>query len=197
MGAPQSNLPQHLRTFVEPQIEQFSLRMEPVAAVCTRRFRNRSARDSSGRRHSARTALSACTRCGLRNRSSSRSARRTSPASSPDRAQRSNRCRTCPPRHPPSARTSRRSPQAGGTTRCLMQEGVLYESTSITYTPGYFDGMRKRFPDDFRDVEATIRAGRRREPSRRDALHPEIVHPPSGHRCPEPRRTSTRRRSKR
>lgn len=30
MGAPQSNLPQHLRTFVEPQIEQFSLRMEPV-----------------------------------------------------------------------------------------------------------------------------------------------------------------------
>ena len=30
MGAPQSNLPQHLRTFVEPQIEQFSLRMERV-----------------------------------------------------------------------------------------------------------------------------------------------------------------------
>lgn len=48
--------------------------------------------------------------------------------------------------------------QTGGTARCLMRAGDLYESTSITYTPGYFESLRKRFPDDFGDAEATMRA---------------------------------------
>ena len=39
-----------------------------------------------------------------------------------------------------------------------MRAGDLYESTSITFTPGYFDSLRKRFPDDFGDAEATMRA---------------------------------------
>lgn len=48
--------------------------------------------------------------------------------------------------------------QTGGAMRCLMRAGDLYESTSITYTPGYFESLRKRFPDDFGDAEATMRA---------------------------------------
>lgn len=39
-----------------------------------------------------------------------------------------------------------------------MRAGDLYESTSITYTPGYFESLRKSFPDDFGDAEATMRA---------------------------------------
>ena len=48
--------------------------------------------------------------------------------------------------------------QTGGTARCLIRAGDLYESTSITNTPGYFESLRKRFPDDFGDAEATMRA---------------------------------------
>ena len=39
-----------------------------------------------------------------------------------------------------------------------MRAGDLYKSTSITFTPGYFESLRKRFPDDFGDAEATMRA---------------------------------------
>ena len=46
--------------------------------------------------------------------------------------------------------------QTGGTTRCLMRAGDLYESTSITYTPGYFESLRKRFPDDFGSGETDV-----------------------------------------
>lgn len=46
--------------------------------------------------------------------------------------------------------------QTGGTTRCLMRAGDLYESTSITYTPGYFESIRKRFPDDFGSGETDV-----------------------------------------
>lgn len=61
MSALRTATPQHLRTFVEPQIEQLSFQEKSVAAVCTRRFRNRSAKGFSGRRRSARSASSVCT----------------------------------------------------------------------------------------------------------------------------------------
>ena len=48
--------------------------------------------------------------------------------------------------------------QTGGTTRCLMQADVLYESTSITYTPDYFDRLSKEFPDDFEGADETMRS---------------------------------------
>lgn len=46
--------------------------------------------------------------------------------------------------------------QTGETTRCLMRAGDLYESTSITYTPGYFESLRKRFPNDFGSGETDV-----------------------------------------
>ena len=48
--------------------------------------------------------------------------------------------------------------QAGGTMRCLLHAGVLYESTSVTYTPDYFDGLAKAFPGDFRSADEAMQS---------------------------------------
>ncbi len=159
MGTPQSNLPQHLRTFVEPQIEQFSLRMEPVRCGLYATLP-----ESLGEGFLWTAAL------GEDCLVSVHSLRLKKPFVLEERPtdfscifSGSRATLQSMPNVPAPAPAERENlaafSQAGGTTRCLMQEGVLYESTSITYTPGYFDGMRKRFPADFRDVEATIRAG--------------------------------------
>lgn len=86
--------------------------------------------------------------------------------------------------------------QTGGTTRCLMRAGDLYESTSITYTPGYFESLRKRFPDDFGDAEATMRAlGSAGPPAEVRAILRSVT--PNGPRCPGQHRISTQKCSKR
>lgn len=43
-------------------------------------------------------------------------------------------------------------------TRCALQAGALYESTSITYTPECLDRLRKAFPGDFDDVDEAMRS---------------------------------------
>ena len=144
MGAPQSNLPQHLRTFVEPQIEQFSLRMEPVRCGLYATLP-----ESLGEGFLWTAAL------GEDCLVSVHSLRLKKPFVLEERPtdfscifSGSRATLQSMPNVPAPAPAERENlaafSQAGGTTRCLMQEGVLYESTSITYTPGYFDGMRKR-----------------------------------------------------
>lgn len=180
MGAPQSNLPQHLRTFVEPQIEQFSLRME-----CVRCGLYATLPESLGEGFLWTAALGED--CLI----SMHSLRLKKPFVLEERPtdfscifSGSRATLQSMPNVPAEAPAERENlaafSQAGGTTRCLLQEGVLYESTSITYTPGYFDGMRKRFPRRFQGRRSGDPRGRRREPSRRDALHPEIVYPRAG-----------------
>ena len=59
-----------------------------------------------------------------------------------------------------------------------MRAGDLYESTSITYTPGYFESLRKRFPDDFgsgeTDVARVARGGIRAHLSVRRGISPNV-----------------------
>ena len=60
---------------------------------------------------------------------------------------------------PPSERENLAAfSQAGGVTRCALQAGALYESTSITYTPECLDRLRKAFPGDFDDVDEAMRS---------------------------------------
>ena len=44
------------------------------------------------------------------------------------------------------------------TKLAVMQADVLYESTSITYTPDYFDRLSKEFPGDFEGADETMRS---------------------------------------
>lgn len=158
MSALRKALPQHLRTFVEPQIEQLSLRVEPVRCGLYATLP-----ESLGEGFLWTAAL------GEDCLVSMHSIRLKKPFVLEERPTDffcvfSGSSATL--RSLPNARaeaTAEREnvlsfSQAGGTTRCLMQAGDLYESTSITYTPGYFEGMRKRFPDDFGGAEATMRA---------------------------------------
>lgn len=157
MSALRAAIPQHLRTFVEPQIEQLSLRMEPVrcglyaalpeslgegflwtaalgedclVSVHSLRLKRPFVLEERPTDFSCVFSGSRATLQSLPN----------APASTP--AERENLAAFS---------------QAGGATRCLMRAGDLYESTSITYTPGYFEGLRKRFPNDFGDAEETMR----------------------------------------
>lgn len=158
MSALRAAIPQHLRTFVEPQIEQLSLRMESVRSGLYATLP-----ESLGEGFLWTAAL------GEDCLVSMHSIRLKKPLILEERPTDffcifSGSSATL--RLLPNARaevTAEREnvlsfSQAGGTTRFLMQAGNLYKSTSITYTPGYFEGLRKRFPDDFGDAEATMRA---------------------------------------
>ena len=158
MSALRVAIPQHLRTFVEPQIEQLSLGMEPVRCGLYATLP-----ESLGEGFLWTAAL------GEECLVSMHSIRLKKPLILEERptdffcvfSGSSATLRSLPNAH--AEATSEREnvlsfSQTGGTTRCLMRAGDLYESTSITFTPGYFDSLRKRFPDDFGDAEATMRA---------------------------------------
>lgn len=158
MSALRAAIPQHLRTFVEPQIEQLSLGMEPVRCGVYATLPK-----SLGEGFLWTAAL------GEECLVSMHSIRLKKPLILEERptdffcvfSGSSATLRSLPNAH--AKATAEREnvlsfSQTGGTTRCLMRAGDLYESTSITYTPGYFESLRKRFPDDFGDAEATMRA---------------------------------------
>lgn len=158
MSALRTAIPQHLRTFVEPQIEQLSLRMESVRCGLYATLPK-----SLGEGFLWTAAL------GEECLVSMHSIRLKKPLILEERptdffcvfSGSSATLRSLPNAH--TEATAEREnvlsfSQTGGTTRCLMRAGDLYESTSITYTPGYFESLRKSFPDDFGDAEATMRA---------------------------------------
>ena len=196
MSALRTAIPQHLRTFVEPQIEQLSLRMESVRCGLYATLPK-----SLGEGFLWTAAL------GEECLVSMHSIRLKKPLILEERptdffcvfSGSSATFRSLPNAH--TEATAEREnvlsfSQTGGTTRCLMRAGDLYESTSITYTPGYFESLRKSFPDDFGDAEATMRALGSAGPPPRFA--PSLGRsPPNGPRCPGQHRISTQKRSKR
>ncbi len=156
MDALQSNLPQHLRTFVEPQVEQLSLAMEPIrcglygmlpeslgegflwtaplggdclVSMHSLRLKKPLVLEERPTDFSCIFSGSRATFLSLPNADASSSAETENLAA---------------------------FSQEGGTTRCLMQAGVLYESTSITYTPDYFDRLARAFPDDFESADEAM-----------------------------------------
>ena len=158
MSALRAAIPQHLRTFVEPQIEQLSLRMESVRCGLYATLPK-----SLGERFLWTAAL------GEECLVSMDLIRLKKPLILEERPtdffcvfSGSSATLRSLPNAPAQAVAERENvvsfSQAGGTTRCLMQAGALYESTSLTYTPGYFEGLKKRFPDDFGNTEDTMRA---------------------------------------
>lgn len=156
MGALRTAIPQHLRTFVEPQIEQLSLRMESVrCGLCA------TLPKSLGEGFLWTAAL------GEGCLVSMHLIRLKKPIILEKRptdffcvfSGSSATLRSLPNAH--TEATAEREnvlsfSQTGGTTRCLMRAGDLYESTSITYTPGYFESIRKRIPDDFGSGETDV-----------------------------------------
>lgn len=156
MSALQTAIPQHLRTFVEPQIEQLSLRMESVRCGLYATLPK-----SLGEWFLWTAAL------GEGCLVSMHSIRLKKPLILEERptdffcvfSGSSATLRSLPNAH--TEATAEREnvlsfSQTGGTTRCLKRAGDLYESTSITYTPGYFESLRKRFPDDFGSGETDV-----------------------------------------
>lgn len=157
MNPLRSALPQHLRTFVEPQIEQLSLKVEPIRCGLYATLP-----ESLGKGFFWTAAL------GENCLVSMHSLRLKKPFVLEERPtdffcvfSGSRATIQSLPNALGKAITERENivsfSQAGGSTCCLMQAGALYESTSITYTPGYFESMKKRFPEDFGNAEATIR----------------------------------------
>ena len=155
MSALRTAIPQHLRTFVEPQIEQLSLRMESVRCGLYATL------PKSLGEGFLWTAL------GEECLVSMHLIRLKKPLILEKRptdffcvfSGSSVTLRSLPNAH--TEATAKREnvlsfSQTGGTTRCLMRAGDLYESTSITYTPGYFESLRKRFPDDFGSGETDV-----------------------------------------
>lgn len=158
MGAVRSHLPQHLRAFVEPQIEQLSFNMEPLRCGLYATLP-----ESLGEGFLWTAAL------GEDCLVSVHSLRLKRPFVLEERPSDflcvfsgSRATLRSLPNAPVEAIAERENlvafSQAGGSTRCLLQAGTLYESTSVTYTPGYFDDLRKRFPNDFGGAEAAFRA---------------------------------------
>ena len=156
MDALQSNLPQHLRTFVEPQVKQLSLAMEPIrcglygtlpeslgegflwtaplggdclVSMHSLRLKKPLVLEERPTDFSCIFSGSRATFLSLPNADTSSSAETENLAA---------------------------FSQEGGTTRCLMQAGVLYESTSITYTPDYFSRLTRAFPGDFENADETM-----------------------------------------
>lgn len=156
MSALRTAIPQHLRTFVEPQIEQLSLRMESVRCGLYATLPK-----SLGEGFLWTAAL------GEECLVSMHLIRLKKPLILEERptdffcvfSGPSATLRSLPNAH--TEATAEREnvlsfSQTGGTTRCLMRAGDLYESTSITYTSGYFESIRKRFPDDFGSGETDV-----------------------------------------
>lgn len=156
MSALQTAIPQHLRTFVEPQIEQLSLRMESVRCGLYATLPK-----SLGEGFLWTAAL------GEGCLVSMHSIRLKKPLILEERptdffcvfSGSSATLRSLPNVHTEATAERENAlslSQTGGTTRCLMRAGDLYESTSITYTPGYFESLRKRLPDDFGSGETDV-----------------------------------------
>ena len=158
MNALRSSMPQHLRTFVEPQTEQLSIKMEPIRCGLYGRLPDALGEgflwtvplgdDCLVSRHSLRLKEPLVLEERPTDFSCIFSGSRATFLSLPGTSASS------------SAETENLAAfsQAGGTERCLMQAGVLYESTSITYTPEYFEKLAKAFPGDFDDADETMRS---------------------------------------
>lgn len=158
MSALRTATPQHLRTFVEPQIEQLSLRMKSVRCGL---YATLPKSLGEGFLWTAALGEECLVRMHL--------IRLKKPLILEERptdffcvfSGSSATLRSLPNAH--AEATAEREnvlsfSQTGGTTRCLMRAGDLYESTSIAYTPGYFESLRKRFPNDFAPERRTWRA---------------------------------------
>lgn len=158
MDALRSSMPQHLWTFVEPQTEQLSIRMEPIRCGLYGTLPKSIGEgflwtaplgdDCLVSMHSLRLKKPLVLEERPTDFSCIFSGSRATFLSLPGADASS------------SAETENLAAfsQAGGTTHCLMQAGVLYESTSLTYTPDYFDKLTRMFPNDFRDTEEVIRS---------------------------------------
>ena len=152
MSALRTAIPQHLRTFVEPQIEQLSLRMESVRCGL---YATLPKSLDEGFLWTAALGKECLVSMHL--------IRLKKPLILEERPMdfsgSSATLRSLPNAH--TEATAEREnvlsfSQTGGTTRCLMRAGDLYESTSITYTPSYFESLKKRFPDDFGSGETDV-----------------------------------------
>lgn len=156
MSALRTAIPQHLRTFVEPQIEQLSLRMESVRCGL---YATLPKSLDEGFLWTAALGKECLVSMHL--------IRLKKPLILEERptdffcvfSGSSATLRSLPNAH--TEATAEREnvlsfSQTGGTTRCLMRAGDLYESTSITYTPSYFESLKKRFPDDFGSGETDV-----------------------------------------
>ena len=158
MGALQSGMPQHLRTFVEPQVEQLSLRMEPIRCGLYGTLPETLGEgflwtaplgdDCLVSMHSLRLKEPLLLEERPTDFSCIFSGSRATFLSLPGMK----------PTTSADAENLAAFSQSGGTTRCLMEAGVLYESTSITYTPDYFDRLAKAFPGDFTCAHETMRS---------------------------------------
>lgn len=158
MNTLQSALPRHLRTFVEPQAEQLSLKMEPVRCGLYATLP-----ESLGEGFLWTAAIDEDCLVSVHSLRLDKpllleerptdffcifSGSRATLSSLPN----------APVETPAEHENLVSFSHPGGSTRFRMQAGALYESTCITYTPDYFDKMKKRFPDDFEDMETAMRA---------------------------------------
>ena len=158
MDALRSGMPQHLRTFVEPQVEQLSLTMKPIRCGLYGRLPDALGEgflwtvplgdDCLVSMHSLRLKKPLVLEERPTDFSCIFSGSRATFLSLPGA------------RASSTAETENIAAfsQAGGTMSCLMEAGVLYESTSITYTPDYFDRLAKAFPRDFKNADETMRS---------------------------------------
>lgn len=158
MDALRSGMPQHLRTFVEPQVEQLSLRMEPIRCGLYGTLPKSLGEgflwtaplgdDCLVSMHSLRLKKPLVLEERPTDFSCIFSGSRATLLSLPG----------AEPSAPAETENLAAFSQTGGTTRCLMEAGVLFESTSVTYTPDYFDRLAKTFPGDFEDANKTMRS---------------------------------------
>ena len=158
MNSLRSGMPQHLRTFVEPQVEQLSLTMKPIRCGLYGRLPDALGEgflwtvplgdDCLVSMHSLRLKKPLVLEERPTDFSCIFSGSRATFLSLPGA------------RASSTAETENIAAfsQAGGTMSCLMEAGVLYESTSITYTPDYFDRLAKAFPRDFKNADETMRS---------------------------------------
>ena len=158
MGALRSGMPQHLRTFVEPQVEQLSLCMEPIRCGLYGTLPKSLGEgflwtvplgdDCLVSMHSLRLKKPLVLEERPTDFSCIFSGSRATFLSLPGAHASS----------PAETENIAAFSQAGGTMSCLMEAGVLYESTSITYTPDYFDRLAKAFPRDFKGANEMMRS---------------------------------------
>ena len=111
MSALRTAIPQHLRTFVEPQIEQLSLRMESVRCGLYATLPKSLGEGFLWTAALGEECLVSMHSIRLKKPLILEEARRTSSASSRDRRRRFGRCQTRIPKQPRNARTSFRSPK--------------------------------------------------------------------------------------
>ena len=158
MDALRSGMPRHLRTFVEPQVEQLSLRMEPLRCGLYGALPKSLGEgflwtaplgdDCLVSMHSLRLRRPLLLEERPTDFSCIFSGSRATFLSLPGADAFS----------PAEAENLAAFSQRGGTTRCLMEAGVLYESTSVTYTPNYFERLAKDFPEDFGSAGNAMRS---------------------------------------